>query len=391
MADPLAPILPRLATFHDAAENARQTMLANLAMIGEIPAPTFAEQHRIRFLTDRFSECQLQNCSVDEVGNGVGVMNGSEGKRNILVVAHADTVHSAKDDHTITMQEDRATGLAIGDNSTGMAAVATLPTLLGELDIELKSNLILMGSSRSLGRGDIEGLRFFLDNTAVPIDFGVCVEGIQLGRLNYASVGMLRGEFTVQVPEEYDWTQFGASGAVRIINDVVTRINAIPVPRRPRTSILLGSIRGGTSFSTIARKADLRFEIRSESADIVHRIGQQMQDIADEIAAASGTDVTLDVFASREPGGVHFGHPLVRSTRGIMQHLGVEPRISPSLSELATLIQHQIPSVTLGITTGRRLPDGVESVDIEPMYTGLAQLIGVILAIDEGGCDDEKD
>lgn len=223
----------------------RDIMLANAVMIGEIPAPTFHEDVRVRFMQDRFSECGLQHCSTDEVGNGFGVLPGKTGERRILLVAHADTVFSEKVDHTITMQADRMIGPGVGDNSLGLAALASLPQLLDACGIRLQSDLILMAASRSLGRGNLEGLRFFLQNMKEPIHAAICVEGVQLGRLSYSSIGMLRGEISVRVPEQYDWTRFGAAGAVITLNDIINKINRIRLPKRPKTSIVLGSIEGG--------------------------------------------------------------------------------------------------------------------------------------------------
>ena len=124
---------------------------------------------------------------------------GIENDRNILVVAHTDTLFGADIDHTIAVQSDHITGPAVGDNSLGVAVIASLPTVLKYLDIQLHSNLILMGASRSLGRGDQQGLRFFLSNTQHPICAGVAVEGIPLGRLSHESVGMLWGEIVCTV------------------------------------------------------------------------------------------------------------------------------------------------------------------------------------------------
>jgi acetylornithine deacetylase/succinyl-diaminopimelate desuccinylase-like protein len=370
-------------------EAARETLLANLVMIGEIPAPTFGEQRRIQFLQDRFTEAELTDCSTDEMGNGIGLLRGTEGERNILVVAHADTVFDETTDHTITVQEDRITGPGIGDNSLGLAVLASLPALLNQLDLRLRSNLVLLGSTRSLGRGNLAGLRFFLDNAEMPFCAGVCLEGVQLGRLSYASLGMLRAQISVTVPAEYDWTRFGARSAILTLNEVINRILAIPLPRRPRTSILLGSVEGGESFDTLATQAVLRFEVRSESAEIVHQVAWRIEQITEELSAETSAGVVLETLAQRKPGGVPFGHPLIQHTREIMTALGIEPRIAPSMSELSTFIQHEIPALTLGLTTGEqpRKPD--ETLYLEPMYTGLAQLIGTLLAIDEGLCDEQ--
>lgn len=69
--------------YKSAAEKLCDTLLADLINIGEIPAPTFAEEPRIRFLVNRFEEIGLTNISIDTTGNGAGVIAGSEGHRTV--------------------------------------------------------------------------------------------------------------------------------------------------------------------------------------------------------------------------------------------------------------------------------------------------------------------
>ncbi len=247
-----------------------------------------------------------------------------------------------------------------------------------------------MGSARSLGKGDIEGIRFFLNNKELSVDYGICLEGYQLGRLSYASIGMLRGEITYSVPEEYDWTRFGAGGAIVNINEVINRILEIPLPRRPRTSIVLNSLESGASFSTIPTQAKLQFEIRSESGQIVEDLGNEIADICAEVSSQTGAAVLFHVLARRQPGGISFSHPLAAYAREILKQLNVHPRISPSTSELSAFIDNQIPAVTIGLTKGERYSEPGERLEIEPINLGLAQLLGLILTIDRGYCDEYK-
>jgi acetylornithine deacetylase/succinyl-diaminopimelate desuccinylase-like protein len=341
-------------------------------------------------LKNRFAECGLSNCSSDEAGNALGVLPGTEGDSSILVVAHADTLPNDSGDHTIDVRPGKVVGPGVADNSLGLAVLATLPSLLDKLDINLKSDLILMGASKSLGRGNLEGLRFFLANNNLPIRAGVCLEGVQLGRLSIGSIGMVRCEIRCEVPEEYDWTLFEASGAIVTLNDIISRLLEISLPRKPRTSIVLGSIEGGTSFNTQARSARLRFEIRSESVEMVEKILQQVEDIVAEIYSQSASQIALEVVARRDPGGIAFGHPLSRQTRIIMETLGIKHRKSPSTSELSTFIDRKIPAVTVGITSGEMLDEHREVVNIDRMAKGLAQVLGMLLAIDGGFCDERS-
>ncbi len=366
----------------------KETILANLVMLGEISAPTFNEERRVSFLMQRFSECGLQSCSTDEIGNGVGIIPGADGTRNILIVAHTDTIFPDAVDHTISIQSDSVTGPGVADNSLGVAILASLPTVIEKLGITLQSNVILLGAVRGLGRGNLEGLKFFLANHAAPMQVGICVEGAQLGRLSHSSIGMLRAEIACSVPEEYDWTRFGTTSAIVTLNEVITRILEIPLPRRPQTHIFMGSIQGGTSYNTVAKNALLRFEIRSESESIVSQIAGQIEDIVSDVSSKSGADVALDIFARRDPGGIGFRHPLVRAARDILRELNIQPRSAPSTSELSAFIDRHIPAVTIGITTGEALNEPTETVIINPIPTGLAQLLGLILAIDRGCCDE---
>lgn len=383
-------IIADLPEIREVCVSLRETLLANLVMIGEIPAPTFSEEARINFLLQRFSECGLTSTSSDECGNGFGMIAGNDRERNILLLAHADTVFSDRRDHTVSVHAQHIQGPGVADNSLGLAVLATLPTLLDKLGLELDSGLVLMAAVRSLGRGDLEGIRFFLDNNKMPITAGICVEGVQLGRLSYASAGMLRGEITCRVPEEYDWIRRGTTGSILVVNEVINRILGISLPRRPKTSIVLGSLEAGAGFNMIPTEALLRFEVRSESAEIVRKIALELDDIIEDVTSQTGSEVTLDIVARREPAGLSIGHPLVKQTREIMSSLDLRPHITPSISELSTLIVHGIPAITLGITDGERLHEQRETVLLEPMFTGLAQLVGVLLAIDGGLCDESE-
>lgn len=366
----------------------RETILANLILLGEVPAPTFGEKRRNQVFINRLSEVGLLNTSLDEKDNGFGVLKGEEGENNILVLAHSDTVFSEKTDHAFTIKPDIVSGPGVADNTLGLAVLATLPDILKALDIQLKNDLILMGSTQSLGRGDIEGLRFFLANNEKPIKAGICVEGIQVGRVSHKSIGMLRGEIVCKIPSDYDWTSFGDASAVLTINEVINKINDIPLPKRPRSSIVLGTIEGGTDFNRRATKAKLGFEIRSESATAVEDIGFHLEEAVAEVASKTGDYLNLDIFAKRQPGGIEFSHPLVRTTRQIIKSLDINPRYEPSTSELSGFIDYQIPALTLGISTGKNLHMPDESIEIESMFKGIAQLVSIILAIDGGHCDE---
>jgi tripeptide aminopeptidase len=383
----ISPFKKKLSGLEDELKKYREVLLANLVMVGEIPAPTSDESRRIEFILNRFDESGLTDSSIDGAGNGVGVLSGKENDEAILINAHADTIFSSKMDHTMQVSSNSITGPGVADNSLGLAVLVTLPYILEDMGVKLNRDLVLLAGVKSLGRGNLEGIHFFLDNNPFKIKGAICVEGMQLGRLSYSSIGMLRGEITCRVPESYDWSRFGDASAILTLNEVINKINDIRLPKRPRTSIVMGSIVGGTSFNTIARDATLGFEVRSESQEVVERAGETINDIVLEVSSKTGDQVELDIFAKRTPGGIPYAHPLTKCARNVMESLGISPRLAPSTSELSALIEKEIPALTLGLTKGERTSKSNETIEIEPVYKGLAQLIGTILAVDGGYCE----
>ncbi len=381
-------ILDSLPNLETMIREMRDVILTNIVMIGEIPSPTFREDKLREFILNRFNQDNLINCSTDETGNALGILPGSIGDRNILIVSHMDSVFDEEVNNTISVQPEYISGRGLSDNIIGLAAITSLPFILDQLKMRLNSNLIFMGTARSLGQGNLEGIRFFLKNTKINISNGIIVDGIKLGNLSYSSIGMARCEINYWVPEEYDWTRFGAVGSIVTLNELINRIQEIPIPNKPHTSIMFSSISGGRGFSNIPLDATVRFEIRSESGTMVDVLQKQIMDIASEVASNSGSRVETKILAKRKPGGISFSHPFAGAARAIHKTLNIESRITPNIAELSAFIDKDIPSIAIGITNTEKLTKSLEKVQIEPIYKGLAQLVGLVMAIDEGCCNE---
>ena len=363
-------------------ETFRELLLANLVMIGEIPAPSFGESARIDFLKQRFNESGLQNCSTDEIGNGLAILPGSEGKKSILLAAHADTPFESTVNHSLSLDTDRVVGPGVGDNSLGIAVLATLPTILERLNISFRDNLVLMGTVRSLGRGNLQGLRFFLNNNQLPLVAAISVEGSRLGRLHYTTVASLGGEITCSTVDD-GWP----TGAIDILQDVINGLRLIEIPTQNRTDLVLGQVKGGTSFEYPARSALVRFQVSSESDETVKHITEQIQELTERVATESGASVELELIARRKSGGLRADHPLVLQARRIMTSLGLQPLEGCCASVASSFHERGIPALTIGITNGLQVNQPGEQVAIQPMMQGIAQLIGILMAMDGGCCE----
>jgi di/tripeptidase len=161
----------------------------------------------------------------------------------------------------------------------------------------------------------------------------------------------------------------------------------IPVPREPKTRVVFGGLRCGSTYNTVPKRGSLRFEITSEADTVVTDLESQVRDLSEEFSLESGTEVKLEIVARRPNCGIPFSHPLVKTTRAIMDSLSITPKVDPSTGDLNAIVQAGHPGVTLGLTTAENLRDENESILLEPLFKGLAQLIALLTAIDEGLCD----
>lgn len=386
-----------VSEIRDALRDCREILLSNIVMVGEIPAPTFAEGPRLEFVGQRFAEVGFSNPSRDAAGNVQAILRGTGGGGTILLNCHADTpplttTAPTPERITINVGPDSVSGQAIADNSLGVAVLASLPDIVRRLGIRFRSDIVALASTRSLGDGDLEGLRFFLENYPNPIDAGLCVEGVHLGRLSYQCLGMVRAEITTRVLDEVTAATWDRTeNAIVIMHRIIQRILEIPVPQEPRTQVILGSVRAGRTYNRVPGMARLKLEIRSEAPGKAREIRNRITDILDEITAETGTDNSVRFPALRKPGGITFNHPLVQCARRIMGEAGTQPAIGPSYGDLAALIAHQIPGLTIGLTEAENLNEPDESVMIEPIFNGVAQLLALLRDIDNGRAksDDE--
>jgi len=377
----LEQIIARVNSLVKDLEPYREMLLANVVMIGEIPAPTFGEQERISFLKQRFTECGLHNCSTDELGNGLGILPGSEGTQTILLAAHADTPFAAAEDHTYTIDAGRICGPGVADNSLSLAVLATLPTILEGLDIRFRNDLLFMGASRSLEQGNQQGLRFLLANSNRPLAAGVSIEGVPLGRLRYRSMASLGGMIACNVNR-----RVSQKSAIEVLNQIIYQIGCIPLLEESHAGLVLGSVAGGASFKIPARNARLKFQLRSDSDQTLMESKEKVENLLDEVGKEKGVSAHLEVIASTMAGGLDSSHPLVLLTRRVMTTLGLQPRGSIYSATFSPYAEKDIPAVCIGITNGDNVNYPDEYIEIEPILTGVAQLIGILLAIDGGHC-----
>jgi len=382
MIDPnLEKLFSYIRRLPEQLETYRELLLANLVMLSEIPSPTFHEQERIAFLEQRFTECGLDNCSTDETGNGFGILPGTDGKETILVTAHADTSFSKKEDHNCRLDANEVRGPGVAENTLGLAVLATIPTILEGIGISFRNDLILMGATKSLERGNQGGLRFFLSNKNRPLSWAISLEGIPLGRLQFRSMASLGGIISCHVN-----SRIAKLSAIDVLSKIIARLHEIRFLENSNSVLVLGGISGGVSYKVPARRGSLKFQFRSHSDAVVLEVAREIDEILDEVSQKPGISAFWEVIARTRSGGLDSSHSLVTLTRRVMNTLNIYPYADTFSSVISGYVEHSVPAICIGITEGENVSYSDEYIVIDPIMKGIAQLIGILMIIDGGYC-----
>ena len=381
--------LNNLPAFVDTIKSIQETIITNIVLVGQVPSPTFKEKRRTSIFMERLAEFHVDECTTDGYRNPIGIVKGtSETKSPIFVVAHLDAIWGTDIDHYFTIKENSITGAGIMDNSIGVGVLVSLPEIFRKLNLRFESDIVLAGVIQSLGRGNLRGIRHLLKTWATPIRGAVCIESYELGRLNYYADGMIRCEVDCNISTTNGWEHKFKPNAILIINEVINQILKLRLPQKPRSRVIIGKTSGGFKHGMIAYDARLGFEIQSNSDKMVKSIFNNIKDIVEGIGHEYEVELKLKTLSNISAARLKFNHPLVKSTVAIMKKLDLTPVSEPCESELSIFLSRKIPAITLGITCGENYQKINAMAEIEPMFKGIAQIIGVIMAIDNGMCDE---
>ncbi len=382
-------MLAKLPEMVDRIREIRDVVISNIVLIGQTPAPTFGEAARAEIFLQRLSDAQADFCSADDFNNPVGVISGTSGgeKPPIFVVANLDTVFSADIDHDYTIRKNTITGPGIIDNSASIGVMASLPFVLRKLGIRFQSDIILAGVARSIGKGNLAGARHLLANWKEPIRGAVILAGTPLGMLNYYSEGIIRGEIHCDTGIPAERVHLYKPNAILILNGVIDCILRMRLPQRPRSRVIIGRINGGHKHGVIALHADIGFEIQSDSDKMVKQILTELEDIVNGTAQEHHVQLKLDRISHLNAATLTYRHPLVKAATAVMKRLGIKPVSEFCESELSLFLSAKIPAITLGLSEGKNTHMENATLKIEPLFTGIAQIIGTLMAIDSGVCD----
>jgi acetylornithine deacetylase/succinyl-diaminopimelate desuccinylase-like protein len=349
--------------------------------IQQIPAPTFDEGKRGHFIYERFLQEKLEDIEIDEIGNVLGRLPGKGNTPPVVVSAHLDTVFLPGTDLDCERQEEKIIGPGIGDNAVGLAGLLGLIWELKQHGVKLNSDLWLVANVGEEGLGDLRGMREVVNRFAGQIQAYVILEGMALGQVYHRGLGVRRFRIRANTSGGHSWVDYGKPSAVHELAQIVTRLLEIHIPEKPRTSINVGMISGGTSVNTIAGEASIELDLRSEEVEALEELVSSVTGVVQE-SQRPEVSVNIELIGHRPVGEISKYHPLVALAVQGLEMAGIQPSLNIGSTDANIPLSLGYPAICLGLTTGNGAHTVNEYIDLPPLEFGLDQLLFVIKGVD---------
>lgn len=367
--------------------------------IQQIAAPTFHEEKRAEFVRGLFEQEGLREVTMDETGNVYGLWSQVEGQRSqvkpLVVSAHLDTVFPFGMDLGVRREEGRIHGIGIGDNSIGVAALFGLLWMLREpspLPLSAPKGAPLKGrggfggdiwfvaNTCEEGLGDLRGMKSVVDRFGGEVTAYLVLEGMALGHIYHKAVGVKRYRVTARTQGGHSWSDYGQPSAVVELSKLVVQLSALKLPQKPRTTMNVGKIQGGTSVNTIPAEAWLELDLRSEGQAELAELVEGVERLI-EAGNRTGVEIEAEVIGARPAGEMPVGHPLVRLAQACLEEQGWEPVLTSGSTDANIPLSRGYPALVLGVTRGGGAHTKGEFIELAPVERGMAQLVRFVRSV----------
>ena len=334
----------------------------------KIPAPLKGEQARGEWMGRRFAEAGLSRIETDAVGNVFGVLEASdlppESTGAVVVVsAHLDTVFPAGTQLEPVAEGERLYAPGACDNGAGVVGMLALAFALAEAKTSLPVPLVFVGNVGEEGEGDLRGMRHLYreNRLAGRIAAHIVMDGAGADSAVTQALGSRRFHITVRGPGGHSFTDAGTPNPIAALATALAALAETPLPEEPRTTLSLGTIRGGTSVNSIPESAEATIDFRSTNVDELvrlevglHRAVEDAIDHWNRKAKAAGTDgrgrldFEIGKIGDRPAARLAEDSALLETLRAVDRHLGLQTELRLGSTDANLPLSLGVQSLSIG-------------------------------------------
>ena len=359
----------------DAHADAARDLLIELA---RIPAPSNHEEQRAEFCLNWLHSKGAKTAYIDPALNVIYPI-GDTGTNDLMVfMAHSDVVFPDTDPLPLRIENGRIYCPGVGDDTANAVALLTAAGYIAEHHLTPKDcGVLLVINSGEEGLGNLKGCRQIMADFGHRVKEFVTFDGNASAIVNKA-VGSRRFRVTVTTEGGHSYGRFGAPNAIAQLSQLIAKLYEIKVPPIGKTTYNVGTISGGTSVNTIAQKAEMLFEFRSDEREGLSIMQSSFDRIVEEFRQ-NGVEIGIEVVGDRPCGiAVDSADLCARAADAVRAHYGFDVTFGPGSTDCNVPLSMGIPAICPGCVIGSGAHTREEYVELNSLLPGLkvaAQLV----------------
>lgn len=359
-----------------------------LKQLARIPAPTGKEKKRAEFCLDWLHAHVTSAAYQDAAGNVVCPIGVVEKRPLVVFAAHLDVVFPDEEELLFREENGRLYAPGVGDDTANVCTLLLAASYAAEVwrgrreEAERPGLLFVFGVGEE-GLGNLKGAR------QICRDFGAQIQAyyaLDLTMETYTAkaVGSLRYRITVKTRGGHSFSDFGNTNANAVLGKLICALYEQKVPGGGHTTYNVGVVSGGTSVNTIAQRAEMLYEIRSDCREdlkemesrfhsCLERIENELTDDCQLAAQQIGErpcEAEVDMEKRKEL--------FAAVEKAVMDAGAARPTPVPCSTDCNIPLSLGIPAVCVGTYRGRGAHTREEYVEKDSLGTGFRIALNLI-------------
>ena len=350
--------------------------------LAQIPAPSNHEEKRAEFCKNWLQANGAKGVYIDDAMNVIWPLNVTEDTPLFVFAAHSDVVFPDTELLPLSVEDGRIFCPGVGDDSASVATLMMAAKYIAEMELCPKDcGLLIVIDSGEEGLGNLKGIRHLFDSFDGRIRQFVSFDGEECRCVNRA-VGSRRYRITIDTKGGHSYASFGNPNAIACLASVIEDLYSVKVPPLGKTTYNVGTVCGGTSVNTIAQHAEMLYEFRSDEAEALSIMQQNMDSIL-QAHRAKGISVNIELVGQRPCSSnvnqIVMSEMIDRAKAATERHYGSPLTLSSGSTDCNIPLSLGIPSLCLGCYRGNGAHTREEYVDADSLAPGLNFVMEIIL------------
>lgn len=367
-------------------ENNKEQTLKLIEELCKIPAPSGKEERRAEFVKNYMESFGAKGVYIDDALNVIYPVD-CDGKKNITVfMAHTDTVFP---DTTYPMpfKRDETTlySPGVGDDTACLAIMLTIAKYVTEKGLKADNGVLFVANSCEEGLGNLKGCKQLMKDFGGRVDSVYTLDG-QYNHVVNKCVGSHRYRITFETEGGHSFNNFGNRNAIYAMSSLINELYKcqVPVNGDSKTTYNVGVVEGGTSVNTIAQRAVMLYEYRSDDEDCLAKMQNYFETCVANLKKDGKAEINMELIGVRPCSGKVDENKLNEMTKNVIEicqkHSGVLCTAESGSTDANIPMSLGIPAVCVGVYNGTGVHTREETAEIASIPIGLKIAAELILS-----------